>query len=248
LVLQLAGCSRVLSLDTYLGSNVRVSPRAADLVPFTSRLRRWELNLAFLEPLGLKLDTASVSPPFLPHLRPIRAGAGIGFMPVAPWRGKLWMPERWRELGDRLRKLGLEIRVYCGPGQRALAEQQVGPGLPVVECGSVETWARELSCCALIVTLDSGPMHLADALGIPVVALFGQGWLPFWAPSSKSSRVLGHQNDPDFAVCHPIEENIPLGQKYMNRITVDEVLSAVRELQVELDTTRANSLHVAGSK
>jgi len=248
LVLQLAGCSRVLSLSTYLGSNVHVSPRAAELVPFTSQLRRWELNLAFLEPLGVKVDRTSVGPPFLPHLRPVRPGSAIGFMPVAPWRGKLWIAERWRELAGRLRQLGSEIRVFCGPGQCSLAEQHVGTGLPVVECGSVESWARELNQCRLMVTLDSGPMHLADALGIPVVALFGQGWLPFWAPSAKGSRVLAHQNDPDFAVCHPIEENTPLGQKYMNRITVDEVFSAVRELQAELELTVATSLHVARSK
>jgi ADP-heptose:LPS heptosyltransferase len=229
LVLQLAGCRRVVSLSTYLGSNVTVPRAAAELVPFTPDLRRWELNLSFLEPLGIKLDARAVSPPFFAHLaRPAPPGSRcVGFMPVAPWRGKLWFPERWRQLAQELVQAGCTIRALCGPGQRWLAQEQVGNGLEIVECSSVEDWARQLQPCAVVVTLDSGPMHLADALGIPVVALFGQGWLPFWAPSGPHSRVIAHQDDPDFAVCHPIDANTPLGQKYMARIGVEEVLEAV---------------------
>jgi ADP-heptose:LPS heptosyltransferase len=250
LMLQLAGCTRVLSLSTYLGSNVRVPARAAELVPFTSRLRRWELNLAFLEPLGLKTDLASVASPRFAHLRPAQAASSraVGLMPVAPWRGKLWLPERWRQLTDALRGAGAAVRAFCGPGQRPLAEEQTGPGVEVIECGSVEDWARQLTSCGLIVTLDSGPMHLADALGLPVIALFGQGWLPFWAPSAEGSRVLAHQDDPDFTVCHAIDENTPLGRKYMSRIAVEEVLAAVRQVQRTLDSTQGNrAVHVTSS-
>lgn len=230
LVLQWIGCARVLSLDTYLGSNVRVWNAAAELVPFSSRLRRWQLNLAFCEPLGLKLDSASVSPPFFSHLaEKERRSQTVGFMPVAPWRGKLWLSDRWHRLRQQLEKGGWRIRVFCGPGQLTLAREQVGADIEIVECTSIESWADQLTCCRVVVTLDSGPMHLADALDVPVVALFGQGWLPFWAPSAKHSRVLAHQNDPDFAVCHPIDANIPLGQKYMSRIEVEEVSTAVEE-------------------
>jgi ADP-heptose:LPS heptosyltransferase len=229
LLLQWTGCSRVLTLSTYLGSNVGIWPGAAELVPFSSRLRRWQLNLAFLEPLGIKVAPESMPGPSLAHLaKPARSAArSVAFMPVAPWRGKLWPGDRWRELARRLGQLGCQVRALCGPRQRAFAEEQVGSGMEIAECGSVESWAQELGRCGTVVTLDSGPMHLADALGVPVVALFGQGWLPFWAPSGKLSRVVAHQDDPDFTVCHPIDENIALGQKYMSLITVDEVLAAV---------------------
>jgi ADP-heptose:LPS heptosyltransferase len=244
LFLQWAGCRRVLSLSTYLGSNVTVSKRAAELVPFNPRVRRWELNLAFLEPLGLKVDTAAVAPPYFPHLasRPAPSVRAVGLMPVAPWRGKLWLEDKWRQLTGELRRVGCEVRAFCGPRQGELARKQVGTDLEIAECDSVESWARQLTRCAVIVTLDSGPMHLADALGIPVVALFGQGWLPFWAPSGKGSRVLAHQDDPDFAVCHPIEENTPLGQKYMNRITVEEVLASVHDILRARDSELGGSL------
>jgi ADP-heptose:LPS heptosyltransferase len=231
LLLQAAGCRRVLTLSTYLGSNVRIWKAAAELVPFSPHLRRWELNLAFLEPLGIKLDPSALPGPSLKHLAKPRTGPArcVGFMPVAPWRGKLWLPERWQQLRLALKERGCEVRVFCGPGQTRFAQEQVGSGLDIVECGSVESWGPELSSCAAIVTLDSGPMHLADAIGVPVVALFGQGWLPFWAPSGKHSRVIAHQDDPDFTVCHPIDENIPLGQKYMSLIRVGEVLEVVEQ-------------------
>jgi ADP-heptose:LPS heptosyltransferase len=238
LVLQLAGCRRVVSLSTYLGSNVRVPTSAAELVPFTPQLRRWELNLRFLEPLGVKIDLGSVHPPYFVHLaRRSPAQRVVGFMPVAPWRGKLWMPERWRELARHLQKANGEVRVFCGPGQRQVAAEQVGAGLRIIECASLESWVRELQPCAALVTLDSGPMHLADALGIPVVALFGQGWLPFWAPSGQFSRVIAHQEDPDFAVCHPIDANIAMGQKYMNRIQTDEVFATLQEVLTKVQVS-----------
>jgi ADP-heptose:LPS heptosyltransferase len=73
-------------------------------------------------------------------------------------------------------------------------------------------------------------MHLADALGIPVVALFGQGRLPLWAPSGRRSCLISHQSDPDFQLCHPIDTNAHLGRKFMSRISVEEVLSALKRL------------------
>jgi ADP-heptose:LPS heptosyltransferase len=244
LLLHALGCARVLSLTRYLGSDLRVPKASAELIPFSLQLRRWELNLGFLEPLGLSVKPGSIPPPFFPHLaspkRPARRD--IALMPVAPWRGKLWLPPRWQRLAQQLRQKGWEIRVLCGPGQRALALEQADVGAEVVECGSIEQWAAQFARSTLVVTLDSGPMHLADALGLPVIALFGQGWLPLWAPSGRLSRVIAHQDDPDFAVCHPIDANAPLGQKYMNRITVEEVLAAVEETQHALEDDRTRVL------
>ena len=121
---------------------------------------------------------------------------------------------------------GWELIGLCGPNQSQKAAEQLGPEVPLAECASLESWAREFNQCAFVITVDSGPMHFADALELPVIALFGQGKLPLWAPSGKQSVHLSHQDDPDFYVCHPIDQNIPLGQKFMNRITVEEVLAA----------------------
>jgi ADP-heptose:LPS heptosyltransferase len=70
-------------------------------------------------------------------------------------------------------------------------------------------------------------MHLNDAIGRPVVALFGQGSLPLWAPTHPDSVVVTHQGDPDFRLLAPTEANTASGEEFMRRISVAEVLKAV---------------------
>ena len=235
LLLYLAGCRRVVTLKNYLGSDLMMMPGAAELVPFDPRLRRWELNLAFLDHAGLA-QGASAASPFFAHLalppstaRPRR----IAFMAVAPWAGKLWKRENWLRLAETLQSAGWEIAGICGPGQTALAVEELGVRVPVLECGSIQEWARELAGFSAVVTLDSGPMHLADALGIPVVALFGQGLLPLWAPSGPRSVVVSHQADADFNACQPVDANTELGRKFMHRISVAEVLAGLENVGIQ---------------
>lgn len=227
-LLHLAGCRRVLTLSNYLGSDLRVPAWAAERVAFWPGLRRWELNLRFLAALAGG-DVRAVGPPRFPHLAEAQTppdSRHVGLVPVAPWPGKLWSPGKWQELAAGLRRLGWEVRALCGPGQAEAARQSTGQQVPVVVCDSVPAWAQALQRCAVVVTLDTGPMHLADALGVPVVALFGQGLLPLWAPSGPRSRVITHR-DEAFVPCHPTDANVPLGRAYMDRIGVSEVLEAV---------------------
>ena len=231
LLLYWAGCRRVISLSNYLGSDLSMWSSAAEIVPFDNTIRRWELNARFLKALDPAADLSRIDPPRLDHLIHPQPARRVGLMPVAPWAGKFWPRERWQAVADHLRQRGYEVVAFCGPGQTARAVEQIGNELRVVECGSVESWAREFNQCAFIVTLDSGPMHLADALGVPVIALFGQAKLPLWAPSGPRAIYLSHHDDPDFAICHPVDANTHLGQKFMNRITVEDVLAAIRKVE-----------------
>ena len=227
-VLHLAGCRRVLSLEAYIGSDLKITPGTAELVPFDHRLHRWELNLKFLGRIDPQLKLEPTSGPRFEHLKKPPAGKRVGLIPVAPWAGKWW--EKWRELIEALGSRQIEAIALCGPGQRALAQQQLQSSLLVNECASIEAWVEALGKCAVVVCLDSGPMHLADALGVPMVALFGQGNLPLWAPSNPRSCVISHQSDPDFKLLQAVDENAAAAQEFMNRISVGEVVTAIEKM------------------
>jgi ADP-heptose:LPS heptosyltransferase len=227
LMLYLLGCKRVITLSNYLGSDSVVPGWVAETIPFKNEAR-WQLNLRFLSHIKSGFNPKESSPPFLKHLSHRNAEERVALVPIAPWRGKWWPAERWRTLAEAFAQQGFKVVGLCGPGQQALIKEQLN-SIEVAECKSVLDWVKELNRCDLAISVDSGPMHLADALRIPLIALFGQGILPLWAPSAPTSIVLTHRGD-DFRICHPIDANIPLGKKYMDRITAEEVVNAGKRL------------------
>ena len=237
LALYRAGCREVLTLSSYLGCDLRVLRAAARSVAFDHSLRRWELNVSFLEKLGLP---ARSQPPRFPHLvrsRPALAERRLGIVPIAPWKGKWWGRARWNEFIATAAKARWSVAGLCGPRQTADAAAEIGESISILECASVESWAAELQKFSAVISVDTGPMHLADALEVPTIALFGQGLLPLWSPSGRQSRVVSHQDDPDFRVCHAIDENTPLGQEFMRRIQPAEVIEALAQIEAQASKT-----------
>lgn len=235
ILLHLAGCREVLTLSHYVGSDLETPRLAATRVTDDGTLRRWELNLEFAHALGIS-RTETVAPPDLRHLAPQQRGRNpsvVGLVAVAPWPGRLWPKRNWQALIPELRSLGLQPIGFHGPGQAAQAREMLGEGVELVQASSVADWARKLESAGLVISLDSGPMHLADALGIPVVGLFGSGKLPLWAPSGNHSCTVHHQDRPGFYPCHQVDQNIALGQQYMDWVQVEDVLAAVKRRKTE---------------
>jgi len=87
--------------------------------------------------------------------------------------------------------------------------------------------AALLQRCQAYVGTDSGPTHIADACGIPIVALFSRKNYPkIWRPISRRATVLSHQVD-----CSPcFLANCPVGNKCMELIAPEEVLAALLEI------------------
>jgi len=97
--------------------------------------------------------------------------------PAARWGTKLWEPERWRTLAALLAEEGAGIVVTGSQADMEMAAA-ICDGLqpaPRSLAGrlSLKTLAAVLRSADLMITVDSGPMHIAAALGTPVVALFG---------------------------------------------------------------------------
>lgn len=231
--LYLAGAARVESLPLYWSAtDCRLPPGAARFVRLDRRATRREASRAFA-PEGASYGRVS-----LPPLRkggaafPECAGA-IGLLPLTPWIGKRWPAERWAALTKELRRRGREVVALCGPGERSSAAAAIGavPVVKVVAASNVSDWPEMLAPLAALVTVNTGPMHIADALGVPLVVIDGASRLPLWAPEGDSSFVL-HRQDLDRRVpCHPTASNGESVQRATTaRITAEDVVAALCEI------------------
>jgi heptosyltransferase I len=142
-------------------------------------------NLALLRPLGIEAVGRREFPlPFSAEaVARVDAGlsgfGGDGFVVLNPgggWASKLWPAERFGELAKGFRDLGLRPLVSWGPGEEGLADRVVAASggaavrsFPTTLLDYVEIARR----ARLVVAADTGPLHLACAVGTPVVALFG---------------------------------------------------------------------------
>ena len=105
-------------------------------------------------------------------------GPHVAFAPFSRWATKDWPLEKFAELGRRLvTEMGCQIRVLGGTGDMAQGEtlaRQIGERARNL-CGKTDLpgLCSLLKDMDLLVTVDSGPMHWADAMGVPLVAVFG---------------------------------------------------------------------------
>jgi heptosyltransferase II len=91
-------------------------------------------------------------------------------------RAKHWGDTRYVDVIKRLRLEGFDIVLLTSPGERAQAERiaMTCNGVPIVgHDGDVLELAAAISHCAAVITNDSGPLHLAAALAVPSVSIFG---------------------------------------------------------------------------
>jgi lipopolysaccharide heptosyltransferase I len=98
--------------------------------------------------------------------------------PAARWPTKLWTPEAFAAVGDALADgLGARVAITGGGADvdaaEAVAARMGRPALNLAGRTSLKVLAAILRRAAVMVTVDSGPMHLAAALGTPLVGLFG---------------------------------------------------------------------------
>jgi len=114
--------------------------------------------------------------------------------PGGGWGTKLWPAENYGEIAAALGREGLPSLVNFGPGEEELArtvqQSSAGAAQPIrCSLGKLIALTRRAS---LFIGGDSGPMHLAAALGLPVVAIFGPTDPARNGPYGTRSTVLRH--------------------------------------------------------
>lgn len=151
-------------------------------------------------------------------------------------QAKHWGDTRYGELADRLRAAGFGVVLLTSPGERKQAESianaSAGEGIPMIgHDGDVLQLAAAISHCSVVVTNDSGPLHLATALAVPSVSIFGPTD-PDRTVIPGASRVLQRP----FA-CQPCyKRDCPLmHHRCMTEISVDDVFNAAVGLFSEID-------------
>jgi heptosyltransferase-3 len=119
---------------------------------------------------------------------------------------KRWPPQNWLELVERLAAEAVPVVVFVGPEETGFIDtlrSAAQPSVHVVPPDRLRAFAALLSHATLLVTADSGPMHLAVALGIPTLTLLQQERSRYYVPRGPDDRALFRPTCADvMAVLH----------------------------------------------
>ena len=147
--------------------------------------------------------------------------------PGAAWPNKRWPPERFGAVAAAIRdRHGLRSVVLWGPGEESAASAVVAASrgaavqAPPTSITDIVTVARG---ARLMVSGDTGPLHIAGAVGTPIVALFGPTRAERNGPWSPADISISRF---DQCVCHH-ERRCRRDRPCIDDISVDEVLAAV---------------------
>jgi heptosyltransferase-1 len=153
------------------------------------------------------------------------AGRAVLMNPGAGWGAKRWPAERYATVARGLMERGLRVMVNAGPGEEGLAERIVesSGGATALSC-TLEQLIALTRRVGLAIAGDTGPLHLACALGRPVVGIYGPTDPRRNGPYGTRFRVL---RSPESRRDHTRHESPEAG---LMTIVPEDVLRATDEL------------------
>lgn len=159
----------------------------------------------------------------------------IGVSPGAAYgSAKRWLPERFAESSARLAaEVHGSVAVFGSSSEKALCEEvaRAAKGRNFAGATALRAFIEMTAACRVFLTNDSGAMHIASALGVPSVTVFGP--TDEWAtgPLGAAARLV--REPVDCAPC--LLRECPIDHRCMTRVTADRVVQAAHAL---LDTPR----------
>jgi heptosyltransferase-2 len=160
------------------------------------------------------------------------AGAVIGVSPGAAYgTAKRWLPERFAEAAARVAKdLDGGVAIFGSKDERDLCGEVASAiGVPTKNFAGETTLAEFIelaAACSAYLTNDSGAMHIASALGVPTVAVFGATNDVTTGPTGALARVVREPVE-----CSPcLKRECPIDHRCMTRVTAARVAAAALEL------------------
>jgi ADP-heptose:LPS heptosyltransferase len=194
-----------------------------------------------LEPLGIKPSV--LSQPFLAVpgkatergdtlLGEIKGGGFVTIFPGASIRERQWGADKFAKVAEMLAALGVAVVVVGGGDDKGQGEQIVacGTGLNLAGRTSLSETAAVIQKSALLLSGDSGVLHIAVGLGVPTVSLFGPGRARKWAPRGERHTVINKELPCSPCTTFGTTPPCPIAARCMSDITVAEVFNAVTVL------------------
>lgn len=212
--------------------NILVTPRGGEV-------HNTEFNLDALRRVGIPIESKQVQFPLSSEAEQFAGefffGMGlkeklvIAINPGGGWSTKRWEPENFARLGDAMaEEFGAEVLIAWGPGEQDVAQQiarSMNRKAILFPESSLKQLGAILKRCSLLVTNDSGPMHIASAVGTPVVAIFGPTNPDLQGPVGSIHEVVQHEQ----LVCLGCNyTRCPIDNPCMRELPVQAVLTGVR--------------------
>ena len=232
ILLALLGCRFRVGYTNYLCSNIRVqglllTHNAGDL----ASERRALLNLRILRTLGCRVEGAKprlqgISGMVPPSERPLvvcHVGAG--------WEYKLWPIGNWVSLAKNMHREFDVDMLFVGGASEAGRLAMLRDALPSTDHCKQTAFPELLAAImasSLFIGLDSGPAHIAAAMGKTVIALFGPAESTIWAPFGSNCHVVSRQ---ELFPCAPCDQRrcTSSTSTCMGAISTEDVLQKVRQ-------------------
>ncbi len=218
-------------------------PEIAPATPRHDAFRYLDLVRALGVPAGGDEETLAIPP----APTPITAAAReihLGLCPGAEYgNAKRYPVERYARAVSLLRErrpdLVVRISIYGSPAERGIGEELAAlleePRLNRAGETTIGGLVDELRSCHLVATNDTGTMHLAAALGVPTVAIFGSTDPDLTAPLGRGHRIVREKVD-----CSPcFLRECPIDYRCMLRIEPDRVTHAIESLLAASPNARA---------
>ena len=148
----------------------------------------------------------------------------VAINPMTTWETKHWRNERFARVADQLLDKGMSVVFSGGPqdvqGIEGIRSAMTGKAVSLAGRTTLKDLAALYERVDVLITTDTGPMHLAAAAGTPVVALFGPTAPWRTGPFGAGHKILRAEVD-----CSPcLKKHCDQGHACMEQITVDQVV------------------------
>jgi len=202
-------------------------------------MQKKDLWLALLGPFG---GARNLPPPKLEPSKAARARASqflgargvstedllIAIHPGASVASKRWPLQRFSEVAERLvDRSGTRVVIFVDPS--GYGSELEGDDGRIIARVDLPDMVALLDSCDLLVCNDSGPMHIAAALGVPCVAVFSAGIDQIFAPLGEGHRLIAPALEPSSEQGGPKESRLP--PRYdVTQVPVGPVIEAIELL------------------